>query len=119
LKARLLALRDSGRFVMLGASCDDLETALIAARDPDIQVVQFAPGVDDASALILDTIAQTGKTAIVRGLLNQSTGAAGLAGRFKASLAHPAVRAVIVGTTHRGHLVDNVRAFKQAINADQ
>jgi aryl-alcohol dehydrogenase-like predicted oxidoreductase len=121
LKDTLLALRQSGRFKLLGVSCDDYKTALTAARDPDIQVVQFALSDSEECQLILDTIQQRGKAAVVRGLLSQNeaypNARNGLADRLRASLAHPAVKTVIVGTTKAVHVDENVLAFAQATTA--
>lgn len=118
LKGVLRRARASGRARQIGVSCDDLDLALAAATDPDIDVVQFALSADPRCLQVLDTLAAQGKRAVVRGLLNASSdpGAAsqGLAERIAASVAHPAVGVVILGTTDIGHLAENVRAFEAA-----
>lgn len=112
LKGMLRRARASGRVRQIGVSCDDLDLALAAATDPDIDVVQFALSDDPRCLRVLDTLSAQGKRAVVRGLLG--AGVQGLAERIAASVAHPAVGVVILGTTHAGHLAENVRAFEAA-----
>lgn len=112
LKGVLRRARAAGQIKQIGVSCDDLELALAAASDPDTDVVQFALSDDPRCLQVLDALAANGKRAVVRGLLG--AGAQGLAERIAASVAHPAVGTVILGTTHIGHLADNVRAFEAA-----
>ncbi len=112
LKGVLRRARAAGQAKRIGVSCDDLDLALAAAIDADIDVVQFALSDDPRCLRVLDTLAAHGKQAVVRGLLGG--GSQGLAGRIAASVAHPAVSVVILGTTHAGHLAENVRAFEEA-----
>lgn len=116
LKGVLRRARASGRARQIGVSCDDLDLALAAAADPDIDVVQFALSADARCLRVLDTLAAHGKHAVVRGLLSGGAGAASqdLAERIAASVAHPAVSVVILGTTDIGHLAENVQAFEAA-----
>ncbi len=117
LKGVLRRARASGRARQIGVSCDDLDLALAAATDPDIDVVQFALSADPRCLSVLDALAAHGKRAVVRGLLNtgsDNTASQGLAERIAASVAHPAVSVVILGTTDIGHLAENVQAFEAA-----
>lgn len=112
LKGVLRQARSAGRIKRIGVSCDDLDLALAAASDPDTDVVQFALSDDPRCLQVLDSLAKHGKRGVIRGLMGG--GAQGLAERISASVAHPAVGTVILGTTHIGHLVENVRAFEAA-----
>lgn len=112
LKAVLLRAKALGKVRWIGASCDDLDVALCAASDPDIDVVQFALSPDSRCAAILDELADHRKRAVVRGLLG--SGAQGLEDRIKASVAHSVVKTIILGTTDTDHLTENVRAFEAA-----
>lgn len=122
LRDRLLSLKASGRFRRLGISCDDDLTAQASAEDPDIDIVQFAITPTAACAQILDTLARTGKKAVVRGLMAGSSEGmndqARLAGRIRASIAHPAVQSIIVGTTKKAHLQQNYQAFLTATSQE-
>ncbi|CAL1240846.1 aldo/keto reductase [Candidatus Methylocalor cossyra] len=105
-------LKQAGKIRCFGVSCDDLDTALLAARLPAVEIVQFEPDGSATSDAIFASLHRHGKLALVRGIVRRSGGTEEALGRaFHQVLAQPAVGGVIVGTTRLDHLRHNVDAF--------
>jgi aryl-alcohol dehydrogenase-like predicted oxidoreductase len=116
---RVQRLRRAGKFRAFGVSCDDIDLAWAAADVPAVEVVQFAFDGDASSRQLLDLLADRGKQAVLRGFA-PSPNAHGrhdevLTQRLRHSLGLPALGGLIVGTTNREHLRENVAAWKRAL----
>ena len=127
LMARIERMRREGLFRAFGVSCDEPEVAIAAAAHAAVQVVQFAFDEGPQGHALLAQMANRGKVAVLRGLVQPAAAAAAPGGtataqdgdtllseRFGRTLAVPALGGVIVGTTNRQHLRDNVAAFERA-----
>ena len=115
---RLQRLRERGLFRALAVSCDDAQTAWVAAAHPAVDVVQFAYAeLPDADRLLMH-LAALGKSAVLRGLVQSRGGPADLQQVFARMLALPAAGSMIVGTTQAAHLRANVAAFQAALRQE-
>lgn len=124
LMARIEQLRQQGLFRAFGISCDDDTAASAALVHQGVQAVQFASDDGPRTRGYARELQRRGKFGVVRGLAQKAVSATAvspaspadaLRERFERTLALPALGGVIVGTTNRAHLRENVEAFHRAI----
>jgi len=126
LMARIEQMRQQGLFRAFGISCDDDSVASAALVHQGVQAVQFASDDGPRTRGFARELQRRGKFGVVRGLAQKAVSAASptdaspgdqLRDRFERTLALPALGGVIVGTTNRAHLRENVEAFHRATTA--
>jgi aryl-alcohol dehydrogenase-like predicted oxidoreductase len=104
-----------GKIRALGVSCDDLSVAEICASMPDIKIVQFDMGGGYRSTTALAAIRRNGKVAVVRGVARQYIGThdavRGIPAALRSTASLPGVGTIIVETSRREHLRQNVEAL--------
>jgi aryl-alcohol dehydrogenase-like predicted oxidoreductase len=107
--------RLDGKIRALGVSCDDLAVAEYCALLPHISIVQLDVADRRRSAAALTAICRHGKTTIARGLaryyVETRHDTEDFFAALRAAAAMPAVAAVIVETSRREHLQQNVAAL--------
>jgi len=106
-------IRDAGKAVKIGVSCDDVESALLALDDSRVEAIELPlwPRTE-ATTRFLDRARRRSVFVIGRGLMSAVSpaggddrwSAAGLA--LLASLARPEISRVLIGTTRLSHLAE-------------
>jgi len=118
LMSLLERFRGSGKIGAIGVSCDDLETALAAAQNPPVDVVQFGIDNEPRFERVMELVEKNEKEAIVRGLVRDAVGQGDsfekrLETSFERLFEAPAVSGVIIGTTKAEHLQRNIEIFRR------
>lgn len=107
--------RADGKFGCLGVSCDTIETAEAALRQPTVQALQLEPDASSRCAAVLGEAERRGLAVYVRGASRVGDGSSSrLVETLRAQLRLPAVAGVLMGTTRLDHLEQNVAAFRRA-----